>query len=85
MYLLAPIIDTYHGTSNYYKSEHNFPYDEVIQKMMNISFLMNTLQLIFYFVKMRQVSSITFKSYLDFRENKIDYPFTFNILKLLRE
>ena len=31
LYLLAPIIDTYLGTSQYYKDEHDFPYDEVIQ------------------------------------------------------
>ena len=39
----------------------------------------------FLFCENAQVSSNTFRSYLDFSENKNKYPFTFSILKLLNE
>ena len=39
----------------------------------------------FLFCENAQVSSNTFRSYLDFSENRSKYPFTFNILKLLKE
>ena len=31
LHLLAPIVDTYSGTKDYYTTEHNLPYDQVIQ------------------------------------------------------
>ncbi len=81
---LLPIVDTYRGTRNYYITEHNLPYDEVIQNEDEYIISERYPPINFLFCENAQVSSNTFRSYLDFSENKIDYPFTFDILKLLR-
>ena len=39
----------------------------------------------FLFCEDAQVSSTTFRTYLDFSENRSKYPFTFSILQLLKE
>ena len=83
LHLLAPIVDTYKGTKDYYVTEHNLPYEKVIQN--NEEFIISDRYppINFLFCENAQVSSSTFRSYLDFSENRNSYPFTFDILKLL--
>ena len=83
MYLLAPIIDTYLGTSQYYKDEHDFPYDEVIARNDDILISDEYPPINFLFCENANVSLSTFKSYLDFSSTKASFPFTFNIIQLL--
>ena len=85
LHLLAPIIDTYNGTRDYYTTEHNLPYDQVIQNDEEYMISERYPSINFLFCENAQVSSNTFRSYLDFSENKNKYPFTFSILKLLNE
>ena len=66
-------------------SEHNLPYDEIIQKNDEYIISDEYPPINFLFCENAQVSSITFRSYLDFTENRSKYPFTFNIFKLLSE
>ena len=83
MFLLAPIIDTYLGTSQYYKEEHDFPYDEVITRNDNIVISDEYPPINFLFCENANVSLLTFKSYLDFSATKSSFPFTYNIIQLL--
>ena len=85
LHLLAPIVDTYKGTRDYYMSEHNLPYDQIIQNNDEYMISEKYPPINFLFCENAQVSSSTFRSYLDFTENISNYPFTFNILKLLNE
>ena len=85
LHLLAPIVDTHKGTRDYYMSEHNLPYDEIIQNNDEYIISEKYPPINFLFCENAQVSSITFRSYLDFTESRTKYPFTFNILKLLNE
>ena len=85
LHLLAPIIDTYKGTRDYYMLEHNLPYDQIIQNNDEYIISERHPPINFLFCENAQVSSSTFKSYLDFTEKISNYPFTFNILKLLNE
>tara|TARA_Y100000768_G_scaffold151561_1_gene113317 strand:+ start:119 stop:1099 length:981 start_codon:yes stop_codon:yes gene_type:complete len=83
-YLLAPIIDTYEGTKGYYQDELGIPYDSIINSDEKF-FISDKYSLInFLFCENAIVSSETFKSYLDFSRKKSSYPFTFNILDLLK-
>ena len=83
LHLLAPIVDTYNGTRDYYTTEHNLPYDQVIQNDEEYMISERYPSINFLFCENAQVSSYTFRSYLDFSENKNIYPFTFSILKLV--
>ncbi len=83
MYLLAPIIDTYLGTSKYYKEEHNLPYDEVIVRDDDIIISDEYPPINFLFCENANVSLSTFKSYLDLSGTRANFPFTFNIVQLL--
>ena len=85
LHLLAPIVDTYNGTRDYYTTEHNLPYDQVIKNDEEYMISERYPSINFLFCENAKVSSNTFRSYLDFSENKSKYPFTFNILKLLKE
>jgi len=85
LHLLAPIVDTYKGTRDYYMSEHNLPYDQIIQDNDEYIISEKYPPINFLFCENAQVSSSTFRSYLDFTESRTKYPFTFNILKLLNE
>ena len=77
------IIDTYLGTSQYYKDEHDFPYDEVIARNDDILISDEYPPINFLFCENANVSLSTFKSYLDFSSTKVSFPFTFNIIQLL--
>ena len=85
LHLLAPIVDTYEGTREYYTGEHNLPYDKVIQNNDEYIISERYPSINFLFCEDAKVSSSTFRSYLDFSENRSKYPFTFNILKLLHK
>ena len=85
LHLLAPIVDTYKGTRDYYMSEHNLPYDQIIQSNDEYIISDRYPAINFLFCENARVSSSTFRSYLDFTENRSKYPFTFNILKLLNK
>ena len=85
LHMLAPIVDTYNGTRDYYTIEHNLPYDQVIQNDEEYMISERYPSINFLFCENAQVSSYTFRSYLDFSENRNKYPFTFSILKLLNE
>ncbi len=85
LHLLAPIVDTYKGTRDYYMSENNLPYDQIIQDNDEYIISDQYSQINFLFCENAQVSSSTFRSYLDFTESRTKYPFTFNIMKLLNE
>ncbi len=85
LHLLAPIVDTYMGTRDYYSVEHNLPYDQVIQNDDEYIISERYPSINFLFCENAEVSSNTFRSYLDFSENRNRYPFTFSILKLLDE
>ena len=84
-YLLAPTIDTYLGTKEYYESEFNIPYEKILKSNENY-FIKDRYGLInFLFCENVNVSTKTFKSYLDFSNNKLLYPYTFNIIDLLND
>ena len=83
LHALAPIIDTYKGTRDYYMKEHNLPYDKVIHSSDEYIISEKYPPINFLFCENAQVSSSTFRSYLDFSRKKSKYPFTFNILELL--
>ena len=85
LYLLAPIIDTYEGTSQYYSEVHNLPYDEVINSSEEFIISDRYPSINFLFCENADVSSKTFRSYLDFSSNIDMYPFTFNIIELLND
>jgi len=85
LHLLAPIVDTYQGTRDYYVVEHNLPYEEVIQNNDEYIISDRYPPINFLFCENALVSSSSFRSYLDFSENRNSYPFTFNILKLLNQ
>ena len=85
LHLLAPIVDTYRGTRDYYTTEHNLPYEQIIQNNEEYIISDKYPSINFLFCENAQVSSSTFRSYLDFSENRNKYPFTFDILKLLNE
>ncbi len=85
LHMLAPIVDTYIGTKDYYETEHNLPYDQIIQDNDEYIISERYHSINFLFCENAQVSSNAFRSYLDFSENRKKYPFTFSILKLLNE
>ncbi len=85
LYLLAPIIDTYQGTLKYYVSEHNLPYQEIINNDSEFMISDKYPPINFLFCENAKVSSTTFRSYLDFSQNESKYPFTFNIIDLLED
>ena len=85
LYLLAPIIDTYDGTSQYYSEVHKLPYDEVINSSEEFIISERYPAINFLFCENADVSSTTFRSYLDFSSNRDMYPFTFNIIQLLND
>jgi hypothetical protein len=82
-YLLAPVIDTYIGTKTYYEEELGIPYDLIINSNENYNLADRYKRINFLFCENVDVSSRTFKSYLDFSKNKLTYPFSFNILDLI--
>ena len=82
-YLLAPVIDTYNGTKAYYEEELGIPYDLIINSNENYNLADRHKKINFLFCENVDVSSKTFKSYLDFSKNKSAYPFSFNILDLI--
>ena len=84
-FLLAPFIDTYIGTKTYYEEELGIPYELIIKSSENY-YLADKYKLInFLFCENVNVSSQTFRSYLNYSRNKLDYPFTFNILDLINK
>ena len=84
-FLLAPFVDTYKGTKTYYEEELGIPYELIIKSSENY-YLADKYKLInFLFCENVNVSSQTFRSYLNYSRNKLDYPFTFNILDLINE
>ena len=84
-FLLAPFIDTYTGTKNYYEEELGIPYELIIKSSENY-YLADKYKLInFLFCENVNVSSQTFRSYLNYSRNKLDYPFSFNILDLINK
>ena len=85
LHLLAPTVDTYIGTRDYYMTEHNLAYDQVIQNNDEYIISERYPSINFLFCEDAQVSSTTFRTYLDFSENRSKYPFTFSILHLLKE
>ena len=85
LHMLAPIVDTYIGTRDYYETEHNLPYDKIIHNNEEYVISERYPSINFLFCENAQVSSTTFRSYLDFSANRNKYPFTFSILKLLNE
>ena len=85
LHLLAPTVDTYMGTRDYYMTEHNLAYDQVIQNNDEYIISERYPSINFLFCEDAQVSSTTFRTYLDFSENRSKYPFTFSILQLLKE
>ena len=85
LHLLAPTVDTYEGTRDYYSAVHNLPYDQVIENNDEYIISERYPSINFLFCEDTKVSSSTFRSYLDFSENRSKYPFTFSILKLLNE
>ena len=82
-YLLAPVIDTYEGTKAYYEKELGIPYDLIINSNEDYNLTDKYQKINFLFCENVDVSSQTFKSYLDFSNNKSAYPFSFNILDLI--
>ncbi|MEC7676943.1 MAG: hypothetical protein VYE09_00735, partial [Pseudomonadota bacterium] len=60
-------------------------YDQVIQNDDEYIISERYPSINFLFCENAEVSSNTFRSYLDFSENRNRYPFTFSILKLLDE
>ena len=82
-YLLAPVIDTYNGTKKYYEEELGIPYDLIINSNENYNLADRYKKINFLFCENVDVSSKTFKSYLDFSKNKSIYPFSFNIFNLI--
>jgi pimeloyl-ACP methyl ester carboxylesterase len=82
-YLLAPVIDTYKGTKTYYEEELGIPYDLIIKSNENYNLADRYKRINFLFCENVDVSSQTFKSYLDFSKNKSAYPFSFNIFDLI--
>ena len=82
-YLLAPVIDTYIGTKTYYEDELGIPYDLIINSNENYNLADRYKKINFLFCENVNVSSRTFKSYLDFSKNKSAYPFSFNIFDLI--
>ena len=82
-YLLAPVIDTYKGTKKYYEEELGIPYDQIINSNENYNLADRYKKINFLFCENVDVSSNTFKSYLDFSKNKSNYPFSFNIFDLI--
>ena len=85
LYLLAPVIDTYAGTSEYYRTIHNLPYDDVINSDEEFMISDRYPPINFLFCENAKVSASTFRSYLDFSRTKHKYPFTFDILELLED
>jgi alpha/beta superfamily hydrolase len=84
-YLLAPTIDTYIGTKEYYENELNIPYKDIISDNKNY-YIKDKYGLInFLFCENVNVSAKTFRSYLDFSNNKDLYPFTFDMIELLND
>jgi len=84
-FLLAPFIDTYIGTKTYYEEELGIPYELIIKSSENYYLADNYKLINFLFCENVNVSSQTFRSYLNYSRNKSDYPFTFNILDLINE
>ena len=82
-YLLAPVIDTYKGTKTYYEEELGIPYELIINSNENYNLADRYKKINFLFCENVDVSSNTFKSYLDFSKNKSNYPFSFNIFDLI--
>ena len=83
-YLLAPIIDTYEGTRDYYVNDLNIPYDLIINSNYNYDISEKYSLINFLFCENAKVSSQTFRSYLDFSQDEKKYPFTYNIISLLK-
>ena len=84
-FLLAPFIDTYIGTKTYYEEELGIPYELIIKNPDNYYLADRYKPINFLFCENVNVSSQTFGSYLNYSRNKLDYPFTFNILDLINE
>ncbi|MEL0280741.1 MAG: alpha/beta hydrolase, partial [Gammaproteobacteria bacterium] len=84
-YLLAPVIDTYIGTKNYYDQEHNLPYETLINNKDEFIISDRYPSINFLFCENARVSSSTFRSYLDLSKNQTLYPFTFSIIDLLKD
>ncbi len=84
-YLLAPVIDTYLGTKNYYDQEHNLPYETLINNKDEFIISDRYPSINFLFCENARVSSSTFRSYLDLSKNQTLYPFTFSIVDLLKD
>ncbi len=84
-YLLAPVIDTYIGTKNYYDQEHNLPYETLINNKDEFIISDRYPSINFLFCENARVSSSTFRSYLDLSKNQTLYPFTFSIVDLLKD
>ena len=84
-YLLAPVIDTYLGTKNYYDQEHNLPYETLINNKDEFIISDRYPSINFLFCENAKVSSSTFRSYLDLSKNQTLYPFTFSIIDLLKD
>ena len=84
-FLLAPFIDTYIGTKTYYEEELGIPYELIIKSPDNYYLADRYKPINFLFCENVNVSSQTFGSYLNYSRNKLDYPFTFNILDLINE
>ena len=82
-YLLAPVIDTYQGSKNYYEDELGIPYDIIIKSEENYNLADRYKKINFLFCENVDVYSQTFKSYLDFSENESIYPYTYDILELI--
>ena len=84
-YLLAPVIDTYLGTKNYYNQEHKLPYETLINNKDEFIISDRYPSINFLFCENAKVSSSTFRSYLDLSKNQTLYPFTFSIIDLLKD
>ena len=84
-FLLAPFIDTYTGTKTYYEEELGIPYELIIKSSDNYYLADKYKPINFLFCENVNVSSQTFRSYLNFSRNKLDYPFSFNILDLINK
>ena len=82
-FLLAPMIDTYEGTRDYYRDELKIPYDQIISSDDNYLISKRYKKINFLFCENVDVYSKTYRSYLDLSKNKSKYPFTFNIIDLL--
>tara|TARA_B100001059_G_C17538735_1_gene429279 strand:- start:5 stop:709 length:705 start_codon:yes stop_codon:yes gene_type:complete len=84
-FLLAPFIDTYMGTKTYYEEELGIPYEVIISSSENYFIADKYKPINFLFCENVDVSSRTFKSYLDYSRNESNHPFSFNILHLIDE